>query len=120
LTFQQFEDHRSGRPVAKHLPSSPAPQRESTNFKEIQLNILLDTDDVLRVGSRLKHSNLPFEFNGHGNAGAQAIMAIVRKMFWPLGAKKLVKRNTNGCVIASQWMSDFKIQNIFPSSWTPS
>jgi Family of unknown function (DUF5641)/Integrase zinc binding domain len=86
------------------------------------------------VGGRLKNSDLPFEVKhqiilpkGHvtttlvrdlhqdnGHAGAQAVMAIVRQMFWPIGAKRLVKRITNDCVLcfkrrpraAEQFMGD--------------
>ncbi len=83
------------------------------------LNVFLDSDGIMRVGGRLAHSQQPYDVkhqiilpkNHHvttilvrslhqenGHVGAQALLAIVRQMFWPLGAKDLVKRVTKGCV----------------------
>jgi hypothetical protein len=114
-----------------HLKESGLNFKKSKLYK---LNIFLDNDGVLRVGGRLKQSDLPFEVKhqiilprGHvstilvrdihqdnGHAGAQAVMAIVRQRFWPVSAKRLVKRIVKECVhcykrrpkAAEQFMGD--------------
>ncbi|XP_053686443.1 uncharacterized protein LOC128735983 [Sabethes cyaneus] len=76
-------------------------------------------DGILRVGGRLKHSNLPFDARhqmilpGHHfvtklilralheenlHAGPSAILAISRQMFWILKARSTIRGVTRSCI----------------------
>jgi hypothetical protein len=105
------------------------------------LNVFLDDQQLLRVGGRLQNSRQPFETkhqivlpkNHHitlilirglhqqnGHAGQQALLAIVRQQYWPLGAKDVIRQVTRKCVKcfkykptqASQFMGDLPIHRV--------
>ncbi|XP_018368526.1 PREDICTED: uncharacterized protein LOC108764680 [Trachymyrmex cornetzi] len=83
------------------------------------LNPLLDKDDLLRVGGRLRHADLQYdakhqlvlpqrsriteliimhEHIRHFHAGAQATLAAVRQSYWPIRARGTIKRLIYKCV----------------------
>lgn len=87
--------------------------------KLLTLNPFLDQDDVIRVGGRLKHSNLSYDQkypiilpNKHRltelliqqehesllHAGPQAVLASIRQSYWPIHGLTAVKRITHQCV----------------------
>jgi Pao retrotransposon peptidase/Family of unknown function (DUF5641)/Protein of unknown function (DUF1759)/Putative peptidase (DUF1758)/Integrase zinc binding domain/Integrase core domain len=84
-----------------------------------KLNAFMDNERVLRVGGRLQHSTNSFEakhqmllpkdhpitttlirhcHQENGHCGPQALLAIIRQTFWPIGARGLVRSVTRGCV----------------------
>ena len=84
----------------------------------IQLNPFLDEQGILRVGGRLKNSDIPQNTKHpiilppgrltlllitkihaeNAHAGATFILAALRLKYWPLHAVSLVKRITRNCV----------------------
>nr|CAH7729802.1 unnamed protein product [Callosobruchus chinensis] len=87
--------------------------------KLLKLNPYLDSHDILRVGGRLKYSDLPFEQkhpiildSKHPlsqllvatehirllHAGPQLLLANIREKYWILGGRNLVRRVTHSCV----------------------
>jgi hypothetical protein len=110
------------------------------------LNTFIDQDRVIRVGGRLRHSSQHFDVKhqyvlpknhhvttilirslhqNHGHAGQQALLAIVRQTFWPIGAKTMVRQITKSCVVCykfrpksiNQFMGDLpaaRVTGCFP------
>lgn len=89
------------------------------NSKLLQLTPFLDKDGLLRVGGRLKNTNLPFD-NKHPmilspshrishllikyehlrllHAGCQAVLASLRTNYWILNGKNAVKKVLHECI----------------------
>jgi hypothetical protein len=82
------------------------------------LNIFLDDDKIMRVGG-IKNSNESFDTKHqmvlpkshhltkilirslhelHGHASQQALLALVRQNYWPIGAKSTIRNVTRSCV----------------------
>lgn len=87
--------------------------------KLIDLNLFLDDKKVMRVGGRIRNSQLKFDTKHqvvlpdhhpftktlirflheiHGHVGQQALLAIVRQQYWPVRAKNVVRNVTRRCV----------------------
>ncbi|XP_062713174.1 uncharacterized protein LOC134290145 [Aedes albopictus] len=87
--------------------------------KFLQLAPFLDSDGLLRVGGRLKHTKLPFHRKhqlllppGHHvtrilieslhkellHVGQQGLLAMVRQRYWPIRGKGIVRQVVKKCV----------------------
>jgi hypothetical protein len=83
------------------------------------LNVFVDSEQIIRVGGRLKHSDQAFDtkhqivlpkkhhvttilvrslHEEHGHVGQQALLSIIRQSYWPVGAKDIVRNVTRRCV----------------------
>jgi Pao retrotransposon peptidase/Family of unknown function (DUF5641)/Integrase zinc binding domain len=83
------------------------------------LNVFLDDAGLIRVGGRLRRSELSFDtkhqivlpkrhyfttllvrtlHQQNGHVGQQGLMAIVRQSYWPIGARDVIRAITKGCV----------------------
>lgn len=90
------------------------------NSPILRLNPFVDTDGILRVGRRLRSSNLPYaakhlillpgqhlfshliikhEHERHLHAGAQATLAAVRQGYWLTSARNIVRQIVQKCVV---------------------
>lgn len=90
-----------------------------TNHRLMNLNPFLD-NDLLRVGGRISHSNLPYEtkhqlilpdknplvrsliaavHRENLHAGPSSVIAILRQQFWLLNARSTVRKVIRGCVV---------------------
>jgi Pao retrotransposon peptidase/Family of unknown function (DUF5641)/Protein of unknown function (DUF1759)/Putative peptidase (DUF1758)/Integrase zinc binding domain len=103
--------------------------------KLYDLNVFIDNQQILRVGGRLRNSAQSFEtkhqivlpkqhyvtkllirslHEDNGHIGQQALLAVVRQTYWPIGAKDLIRNITRSCVkcfkcnpkSSSQFMGD--------------
>jgi len=105
-----FKDEISALQARKEIPKSSSLRH---------LNPWLDREGLLRVGGRLKHANLgrdtkyplvlPHESKltkliilhehiRHQHAGAEATLAAVRKLYWPIRARGTVKKLIYKCI----------------------
>ncbi|XP_030764671.1 uncharacterized protein LOC115888919 [Sitophilus oryzae] len=87
--------------------------------KLITLNPFIDTEDLIRVGGRMSHANLPYSqkhqlllpakhklteliiHNEHISllhAGPQAVLSSLRLHFWPLSGRREVRKVTHKCI----------------------
>ncbi|CAH0564505.1 unnamed protein product [Brassicogethes aeneus] len=92
------------RPVSKYLR---------------KLNIFLDSNNIVRVGGRLRHSNLSFEqkhpallpgnhrfvkllvqetHNKHLHPGTQTMQYLLAQNFWILSSKQVIRKVTSKCL----------------------
>lgn len=92
----------------------------SKKSKLFNLNPFIDTDNLLRVGGRLKKSDFDYDLKhpvilpkGHPltkliityehrkllHAGAQALLAHIRSRFWPIAGRNEVRKILSNCVI---------------------
>ncbi|XP_011859356.1 PREDICTED: uncharacterized protein LOC105556853 [Vollenhovia emeryi] len=90
----------------------------------LSLNPFLDSDGIIRVGGRLRHSELEFAqkhpillpTNNHvteniireahiklGHAGSQATLYTIRQRFWLLNGKNRVKGVIRKCITCARW-----------------
>ena len=90
------------------------------NSKLLSLSPFLDSQQVLRVGGRLKHANISFNqrhpillssssklsyliaTNCHKkylHAGCQAVLTHLRQQYWIISAKNLVKKIIRECIV---------------------
>lgn len=104
--------------------AKPLPKRS----KILSLTPFLDENGLLRVGGRIRHALvsydtkhpliLPskhifteliiiFEHTRHLHAGAQTVLAAVRRKFWPIHGKSAVKRILHKCVTCSRLRPKF-------------
>lgn len=108
------------------------------------LNPVLDEENLLRVGGRLKNSELPYEakhplllahhskltemiiiheHERHGHAGTGATLAAVRQLYWPLRARGTTRRLIHRCIrcfkskprISEQKMGNLPADRVTPS-----
>jgi len=95
----------------------------SSSSNLLSLSPFLDEAGIMRVGGRLRNSNLPFDAchpillpRSHNltrlvieqeharnlHAGTQATVAAVRQRFWPLSLRSSVRKIIRNCVICFQ------------------
>ncbi|XP_037941449.1 uncharacterized protein LOC119674385 [Teleopsis dalmanni] len=91
----------------------------NSSSKLFSLSPFMDNNGLIRVGGRLKNSNLDFNaqhpiilprnhpltdaiINHYHrkwlHAGAQSVLASIRLQYWPMGGRKLVSRVINKCI----------------------
>ncbi|UYV74036.1 hypothetical protein LAZ67_11001902 [Cordylochernes scorpioides] len=116
-----------------------------TNSKLLSLNPFIDSSGILRVGGRLRKSNLQFnekhpiilphnhfvtklivqQFNvEHLHSGLQLTLCAIRQKYWIPSGRILVKKLINRCMtcfktkrqVLKQIMGDLPIHRIIPSS----
>ncbi|UYV77734.1 hypothetical protein LAZ67_15002083 [Cordylochernes scorpioides] len=116
-----------------------------TNSKLLSLNPFIDSSGILRVGGRLRKSNLQFnekhpiilphnhfvtelivqQFHvEHLHSGLQLTLCAIRQKYWIPSGRILVKRLINRCMtcfktkrqVSKQIMGDLPIHRIIPSS----
>lgn len=107
----------------------------------IRLNPFLDEDGIVRVGGRLRNSELPQRFpivlpthrisdliiaDCHANTlhgGTQLMLSVLRRTFWIINARRSVKSHIHKCVTCARWravtvsqqMSDLPAARVTPS-----
>lgn len=114
------------------------------NSKLRHLNPLLDAKGLLRVGGRLKFAELQYESKHplvlshqsklteliivhehvrHCHAGANATLAAIRQLYWPIRARGLIKNLVHKCVkcfrsrphTSEQIMGNLPVNRVTPS-----
>ncbi|KRZ50901.1 hypothetical protein T02_12727 [Trichinella nativa] len=66
------------------------------------LDPFLDEDGLLRVGGRLRFSDLDYEMNNTLHAGNSQTLTTLRQNFWILNGRAAVKRVLRNCVICKK------------------
>lgn len=124
----EFDNLHNGRAASK-----------KSSLKD--LNSFIDENDILRVGGRLKHSNLPHdtkhpillphqskftklvikhEHEKNLHAGVEITLAAVRMLYWPIKARGTVRRILRQCIVCfksrplvfEQLMGDLPIHRV--------
>lgn len=127
ITTQEFETSRKAivkrvqrSAFHKEIEALKVHRVSGRDNRLISLNPFLDQEGLLRVGGRLKNSELayaakhqlilparhPFtrmiieyEHQRLLHAGPQATLGAVRQRYWPLGAREAVRSSVHRCVI---------------------
>ncbi|XP_067215691.1 uncharacterized protein [Linepithema humile] len=95
-------------------------ETNTKNHRLLNLNPFIDSEGLLRVGGRLKRSDLSYdskhqlilptrhrftqlviehEHKRTLHSGSQCTLAAVRLQYWPVGARSMVRKIVNKCVI---------------------
>ncbi|XP_018374037.1 PREDICTED: uncharacterized protein LOC108768190, partial [Trachymyrmex cornetzi] len=90
------------------------------NSSVLKLNPFIDEQGILRVGGRLRHADVSYEYKHpillpgkhpftkmiilhehvrHFHAGAQATLSAIRQRYWPTSARSVIRSIINKCVI---------------------
>ncbi|XP_071057047.1 uncharacterized protein [Onthophagus taurus] len=96
----------------------------STSSKLRSLSPFLDSNNILRVGGRLKNADIPYDFkhpillpkdcpltrlivwqehNRHFHAGASTTLAAIRQSFWPISGRNTVRRVLQSCIVCYKY-----------------
>ncbi|UYV66894.1 hypothetical protein LAZ67_4003257 [Cordylochernes scorpioides] len=137
-------------PITYELPKKFVMKKERlkvlpSNSKLLSLNPFIDSSGILRVGGRLRKSNLQFnekhpiilphnhfvtelivqQFHvEHLHSGLQLTLCAIRQKYWIPSSRILVKKLINRCMtcfktkrqVSKQIMGDLPIHRIIPSS----
>ena len=115
-------------------------KQEIRSAKLKDLSPLMDEDELIRVGGRLKHANIPYdwkhrvilskhhhiseliarEYHNHSHLGTEYLPANLRKKYWIIGGRILVKQIIKKCIICQKKraknlnpkMSDLPLQRL--------
>lgn len=92
----------------------------NTNSNVLSLNPFIDTNGILRVGGRLRHANVAYDYKHpilipgrhaftqliivhkherHLHAGAQATLTAVRQNYWLTSARTIIRGLIKKCVV---------------------
>ncbi|XP_018404424.1 PREDICTED: uncharacterized protein LOC108781050 [Cyphomyrmex costatus] len=101
-TSQYCDNDRKFRPLSVSELEAAKLARSSI----LKLNPFLDANGILRVGDRLKDTNLSYNAKHpmlipaqHRFTRAQLTLASIRQEFWPCSARNVVRQVINTCVI---------------------
>ncbi len=140
---QRAEFHTEIRQLELQTRKAQSHPTVPANSKLRSLNPFLDHDGVLRVGGRLRHSQLPRDqkhpiliprrhqlttllinqaHENHLHAGAQLTLSVLQRRYWIVGAKDAVRHQIKKCVkctrhsgkTAQQFMADLPAVRVTP------
>lgn len=129
---------------SKELREIKSPNLSISNKHILQLNPFIDENDLIRVGGRLSHADIPLEqkfpilLPSHNHvvklrllkehirlehAGPQTVLSNIRLQYWPLNGLKEIKKISYNCAICykfkakncQQIMSDLPKDRVVPS-----